>query len=193
MSNDDWATPDYLFRWLTSRFGFVLDAAADDTNHKCPHYYTKEQNGLIMPWADDGVTFCNPPYSEVGMWVGCAVHEWIQYERESVLLCPVRSDQAWWHEFVLSGICKVEWYKGRIKFSNAPGSAWMYNVNLLFTSPERPVISSIDINKIYNNWATEAEKNERIKLKKARRARAKSVPNDGAGTGDNGREPFGEG
>lgn len=59
---DNWGTPQDLFDALNKEFGFTLDPCADDNNHKCAKYYTKEQDGLAQSWAGETV-FCNPPYS----------------------------------------------------------------------------------------------------------------------------------
>lgn len=59
---DDWGTPQDLFDELNKEFHFTLDPCADDNNHKCDKYYTKEQDGLAQSWAGETV-FCNPPYS----------------------------------------------------------------------------------------------------------------------------------
>lgn len=47
---DDWATPQEFFDSLNAEFGFTLDAAADDSNHKCDIYFTKKENGLSKKW-----------------------------------------------------------------------------------------------------------------------------------------------
>lgn len=53
---------------LNAEFGFTLDAAADAQNHKCPRYYTREQDGLKQPWP--GAVWCNPPYGrQIGKWL----------------------------------------------------------------------------------------------------------------------------
>ena len=66
---DQWETPADLFRKLNDEFHFTLDPCADDNNHKCEKYFTKEQNGLIQDWSED-VVFCNPPYGRnIGKWV----------------------------------------------------------------------------------------------------------------------------
>ena len=57
---DLWETPQDFFDMLDAEFGFTLDAAADAQNHKCPCYYTREQDGLKQPWP--GTVWCNPPY-----------------------------------------------------------------------------------------------------------------------------------
>lgn len=47
---DQWATPEDFFEELDKEFHFDLDPCADETNHKCEHYFTKEQNGLKQDW-----------------------------------------------------------------------------------------------------------------------------------------------
>ena len=48
--SDEWATPQSFFDELDSEFHFDLDAAADDLNHKCSRYFTKETDGLTQNW-----------------------------------------------------------------------------------------------------------------------------------------------
>lgn len=43
---DDWATPQDFFDQLNKEFHFTLDPCADEQNHKCKKFYTKEQDGL---------------------------------------------------------------------------------------------------------------------------------------------------
>lgn len=43
---DQWATPDDFFKELDQEFHFNLDPCADEQNHKCEKYFTKEDNGL---------------------------------------------------------------------------------------------------------------------------------------------------
>lgn len=52
-NSDEWSTPDAVFEELNNEFNFDLDAAANDENHKCDRYFTKEQDGLKQNW---GVT-----------------------------------------------------------------------------------------------------------------------------------------
>lgn len=47
---DQWATPDDFFRELDQEFHFNLDPCADEQNHKCEKYFTKEDNGLSKDW-----------------------------------------------------------------------------------------------------------------------------------------------
>ena len=66
---DQWRTPDLLFWGINAMFGpLVLDLFADDSNAKCPSWYTAEDNALTQDWSErvaelGGAAFGNPPYS----------------------------------------------------------------------------------------------------------------------------------
>ena len=66
---DQWRTPDLLFWGINAMFGpLVLDLFADDSNAKCPAWYTAENNALTQDWSErlaelGGAGFGNPPYS----------------------------------------------------------------------------------------------------------------------------------
>lgn len=51
---DQWATPMDFFQKLDREFHFNLDPCADDRNHKCEKYFTKEENGLQKDWGGTG-------------------------------------------------------------------------------------------------------------------------------------------
>ena len=53
-NTDQWATPQYFFDDLDREFHFDLDPCADETNHKCERYFTKEQDGLSQNWGGTG-------------------------------------------------------------------------------------------------------------------------------------------
>lgn len=56
-ATDQWATPQDFFDKLNEEFHFTLDAAADETNHKCDEYYGKSINGLSQPWSHTHTQF----------------------------------------------------------------------------------------------------------------------------------------
>lgn len=65
---DEWATPAHVFKALDKEFNFDIDVCADESNHKCAHYFSKEQDGLKQDW--NGSCWMNPPYGRViGQWV----------------------------------------------------------------------------------------------------------------------------
>ena len=49
-ATDMWATPQDFFDNLNNEFMFEIDVCATAENAKCKTFYTKEQNGLEMPW-----------------------------------------------------------------------------------------------------------------------------------------------
>lgn len=53
-ATDQWATPQDFFDALDAEFHFTLDPCADETNHKCETYFTKEQDGLKQSWGGTG-------------------------------------------------------------------------------------------------------------------------------------------
>lgn len=49
-NTDNWSTPQHVFDELNDEFHFNLDPCADNQNHKCDKFYTKEDNGLLQDW-----------------------------------------------------------------------------------------------------------------------------------------------
>lgn len=122
---DNWETPQYLFKELDNEFHFTLDPAADDRNHKCKLYCTKENDGLLFDWTGHRV-FCNPPYGRnLGRWIKKAYDT----QQESgggiiVMLIPARTDTRWFHDYIYkkSGV-EVRFLKGRLRFGNSVHNA----------------------------------------------------------------------
>jgi phage N-6-adenine-methyltransferase len=127
LANDNWETPQYIFDWIQSQLPFrlVLDVAASDTNHKCPFYYTKEQDGLSQDWGqklkdlsiiygDRIGVWCNPPYSDPAPWVAKIVNE----KYYGAFLLPADTSTSWYHDYVL-GKAEIRFVKGRISFDGA--------------------------------------------------------------------------
>ena len=109
----EWETPEDLFEELDKEFHFDLDPAATEENAKCVVFFTKELDGLSLPW--EGFTvFCNPPY-------GRELPKWVKKASESktttVLLMPARTDTSYFHDYVL-GKAEVRFLRGRLHFVN---------------------------------------------------------------------------
>lgn len=110
----DWETPQKFFDQLNKRFGFTLDAAASDSNHKVDNYFTKEDDALTKSWG--GVVFCNPPYGrDIAKWVKKAHDEAQIGNATVVMLIPARTDTSYWHDYIF-GVAEVEFVRGRLKF-----------------------------------------------------------------------------
>ena len=121
-ATDNWATPQDFFDKLNAEFHFDLDVCADEINHKCDAYYTKEQDGLAMPWK--GIVWCNPPYGrEIGSWVRRALFASVG-GATVVMLLPARTDTKWFHDYIYKrDNVEVRFVKGRLKFGNSKNSA----------------------------------------------------------------------
>lgn len=123
----DWETPQYLFDELNEEFKFTLDAAASDTNHKLPRYYTEETDGLSQDWQGETV-FCNPPYGnrETGEWTEKCWREAQKPNTTVVLLIPARTDRVSFHNFIYNQPnVEIRFLRGRLRFENngVPGDS----------------------------------------------------------------------
>jgi site-specific DNA-methyltransferase (adenine-specific) len=131
---DQWATPQDFFDKLNDEFHFTLDPCADETNHKCDKYFTKEQDGLTKEW-DGETVFCNPPYGrEIKDWVrkcfaevnsgGCLC---------AVMLIPARTDTKWFHDYIYNK-AEVRFLRGRLKFGGSNHNAPFPSMVVVFRS-----------------------------------------------------------
>ena len=117
----EWETPQGLFDDLNKEYGFTLDAAASDKNHKCKKYYTERVDGLLQDWKGETV-FCNPPYGrEIGKWVQKAYEE-AQAGTPIVLLIPARTDTSYFHDFIYHK-AEIRFIRGRLRFTDDDGNA----------------------------------------------------------------------
>ena len=136
---DQWATPQEFFDKLNEEFHFTLDPCADESNHKCEKYFTKEQDGLVQSWEGERV-FCNPPYGrEIIKWVqkcfievadgGCDL---------AVMLIPARTDTKWFHKYIYNlPNVEIRFIKGRLKFGDSRNAAPFPSMVVIFKAVER--------------------------------------------------------
>ncbi|MCL7695484.1 phage N-6-adenine-methyltransferase, partial [Klebsiella pneumoniae] len=125
---DQWRTPDLLFWGVNAMFGpLVLDLFADDSNAKCPAWYTAEDNALTQDWSArleelGGAGFGNPPYSRSQYHEKQAVTgmthimSYASEQREKggryVFLLKSATSETWWPEDA-DHVCFI---RGRIGF-----------------------------------------------------------------------------
>lgn len=78
--------------------------------------------GLTTRWLRPGrgLIYVNPPFGRaIAEWVGKAAHEG-DAGAEIVMLVPARTDTGWWHEHI-AGVARARcFWKGRMRFGNAP-------------------------------------------------------------------------
>jgi phage N-6-adenine-methyltransferase len=130
---DDWETPDALFERYNTQYHFILDAAANETNHKCPVWLgpgAPVEDAFSVEWPLHlGNIWLNPPYSRglQSAFVRKAVAEVLRIadpnKRHNVVcLLPARTDTKLFHEIIIPN-GEIEFLKGRVKFKGAPASA----------------------------------------------------------------------
>ena len=109
-----------LFSRLDEEFHFTLDVCALPHNRKCARFISPAEDGLQQPW--DGVCWCNPPYGQgqLKFWVAKAYQE-SRKSTIAVLLIPVITDRAWWHDYVLKAD-EVRFFRGCPKFYGCQSS-----------------------------------------------------------------------
>ena len=114
----DTRTPYALFKTLDDEFHFQLDpctSTSKPNNLNTPHYFLyPKQDGLLEDWSQYKRIFVNPPFKHADKWVkkgyeeskkGCTV----------VMLVPVKSDTAWWHDYALKAK-EIRFVRGRVTF-----------------------------------------------------------------------------
>ena len=131
---DNWSTPQDFFDKLNDEFHFTLDVCADENNHKCEHYYTKEIDGLSRPWI--WTIWCNPPYGrKIGEWVRRAHFSSHIGSATVVMLLPARTDTRWFHEYIYNKPnTEIRFIKGRLKFGGCKNSAPFPSMVVIFRS-----------------------------------------------------------
>lgn len=122
-TKDDYETPDDLFNRYHSQYHFILDAAADESNHKVARWFgpgSEVEDALAVDWPlDEGNIWLNPPYSrglqakfvqKAAQAAGAPYHV--------VCLLPARTDTKLFHE-IIRPYGRIEFLRGRVKFVGA--------------------------------------------------------------------------
>lgn len=155
-NNDRWGTPQPFVDQLAHRFAtsadprrsvraFDLDPCASRNTAKCRRFYTRADNGLVLPW--DGSVFFNPPHSETGVWVWRALR---QVRRGicpiAVGLLPASIATNWFHKYVLP-FAEIHFIHGRIAFLDWNGEPQTQTRGEHFVAVWRPALTPT----IYNS------------------------------------------
>ena len=132
LRKDNWETPDHVFKHWNDKFHFILDAAANRTNHKCENWFGPggiEEDALSANWESwyrKGNIWLNPPYSRgiQRQFVERAIDHWYcsGCSNTCVMLLPADTSTKLFHEVVWGKGFRVEFLRGRIRFKGATGS-----------------------------------------------------------------------
>lgn len=104
---DNWATPRYFYEQLNSEFNFNFDP--------CPYMHDMSWDGLQVDWKERN--YINPPYSRKlkEAFVRKAVEE-SRRGKLCVMLLPVSTSTALFHEVIKPNAREIRFIRGRISF-----------------------------------------------------------------------------
>lgn len=112
---DEWYTPPRIIKALGE---FDLDPCAPShdfyTARKC---YTKEDNGLILPWS--GRIWLNPPYKNP--IIGQFMKRMAEHGSGTALVFN-RMDTALWHDIIFPSATAILILRGRLRFIDSDGN-----------------------------------------------------------------------
>ena len=106
--SDKWITPKELYNTLNQEFHFNFDPCPIDWKEGDP-------DGLKIEWGTS--TFCNPPYSNVALWIEKAYNE-SKKGKKVVMLINAITDTVAFHKYIY-GKAELRFIKGRLSFINA--------------------------------------------------------------------------
>lgn len=129
-NTNEWATPPEFFNRLHDEFDFLLDTCATEENAKCTTFFTVHDNGLEQEWS--ARNWCNPPYSEIKLWVQKARREQLKGNL-TVMLIPARTDTAFFHDSIYQQPrTEIRFIRGRLKFGGSKNSAPFPSMVVIF-------------------------------------------------------------
>lgn len=118
--SDIWLTP----KWIIDAIGISdLDPCGWLPNGKpvvetAKKYITEIENGLIQPWV--GSVFCNPPYSDLKIWLNLCADYYNKTQNDVIVLCFVRSETNAFQQNIKNAT-GINLINKRIKFLNYEG------------------------------------------------------------------------
>jgi site-specific DNA-methyltransferase (adenine-specific) len=117
----EYSTPLSLITPLIKEFNIKTDVCASKLNHKLEHYFTKEDNALLLKW--NGNCWMNPPFDKnLGVWVRKAHYESKTTNGTKVCLFPVRSNTKWWND--VCDDAEIRFINGEVNFNDEPRGLW---------------------------------------------------------------------
>jgi len=112
-TNQEWETPDDLFKKLDDVYHFTRDVCASKSNTKCQNFWSESDSCLDKTW--DGINWMNPPFKNMKLFIKKAFDE--RPHAVTVCLIPARTNTRWWHDWCMKG--EIYFLCGRPKFKGA--------------------------------------------------------------------------
>lgn len=164
---DSWRTPKEVFDYYNKRFNFTIDMAASKDNHLCDYYIDRENDALLHSTFDEaldqigseqhqeGVVWCNPPYSDCMSWCAMVVEYVDTYKVPIVMLLPADTSVKWF-KLAYENCTECHFISGRLAFINEETKKPVSGNNkgsvvFIFdpNSPIKQAVSLIDRDMIY--------------------------------------------
>jgi len=115
-------TPDRIYEIIEEKWGWTKDEMYDPfppgTPYKAPIFF----NAFYGPWWD--VNYVNSPYEKETLEKAVQkAHDESYLGKETIMLCPAKTDQGWFHDIILKYEYQIVWIRRRLKFKNNKDSA----------------------------------------------------------------------
>ena len=119
--NDNWVTPKDFYYKLNDKYNFDFDPCPINPNF----------DGLKCEWGKSN--FVNPPYSQKlkELFILKAITE-SKKGKTVVMLLPVSTSTKIFHDHIIPNCKKIEFVKGRLKFSNKKSSGTFDSMIVIF-------------------------------------------------------------
>lgn len=158
--SQEWYTPQHIIDLVLEVLDGEIDLDPASNSHDDPWvparmHYTKEDDGLALPWK--GRVFLNPPFDRSpGAWVEKLHHSYINGEiSQAIALLPARTNTDWIQ--VLAGYPRC-FIRGRLRFSDGPGEAQFPSlVVYLGVDFERFGAAFSRVGEVYVHWASSSQ------------------------------------
>jgi len=115
--NQEHITPDRIFELILHHWRlpkrYFYDPCPTGTPFRSPCFF----NGLYGDWKN--YNFVNPPFAKeiLEKFVDKAISE-AQKDKITIMLLPSKTDQDWFHDWILEFDFEILWIRKRLKFKN---------------------------------------------------------------------------
>lgn len=127
MADDEWITPEAIYRSKDDIWHFTVDACANEQNAKVDRFFDLEADALLGEFWDERV-WCNPPYSNPAPFIRLAARTAQEQRALWVMLLPPLVDTKAFHECIWDEKLwqprprvELNFHLGRIAFDSPPG------------------------------------------------------------------------
>ncbi len=120
---DKWQTPKDFRDWFIENYFLPdLDVAAERFNHFGVFYL---HDGLKNDWVILGnketEVWCNPPYSETGLWVDRAIHQHEKHPATTIIMLLKNDSSTKWFHKLIKAEANIIFLNPRIQFNPPEG------------------------------------------------------------------------